>query len=75
MKVIALHGEQEKVAVYDSAQLAAMRMPARGDGAGGAGSHLFDWQKGKDEGLKPLDEEVVFDHAKLKEKGVRKDDE
>ena len=75
MKVIALHGEQAKVAVYDSAQLAAMRMPTRGDGAGGAGSHLFDWQKGKDEGLKPLDEEVVFDHAKLKEKGVRKDDE
>ncbi len=62
MKVIALQGEQAKVAVYDSAQLAAMRMPTREKGP-------------KGNGLAPVDEEVIFDHTKLKEKGVRKNDE
>lgn len=75
MKVIALHGEQTKVAIYNSAQLAAMRMPVRENGAGNAQDNLFDWQRGKEENLTPVDEEVVFDHAKLKEKGVRRDDE
>lgn len=75
MKVIALHGEQTKVAVYESSQLASLQMPVVEEGRRASKEKLFDWTKGKEDEHTPVDEEVVFDRAKLKEQTKRKEDE
>ncbi|WP_413364536.1 NAD(P)H-binding protein [Lysinibacillus sp. 3P01SB] len=75
MKVIALHGNGAKAAIYESSQLAALQMPAVEEEQEGSREKMFDWTKGKKEEHTPVDEEVVFDRAKLKEKTLKKDDE
>ncbi len=73
MKVIALADKQEKVAVYESSQLAAMQMPAVEGNDEIGHDKLFDWSKLKEDGHTPVDEEVVFDRTKLEE--IRKERE
>lgn len=75
MKVIALHGNGAKVAIYESSQLATLQMPAVEEEQEGSREKMFDWTKGKKEEHTPVDEEVVFDRAKLKEKTLKNDDE
>ena len=68
MKVIALHGKKQKVAIYLSDALLKMEMPAMEVEATFADEDVtFNWDKFKDEELPPVDREVVVDRSKLKE--------
>ena len=73
MKVIALHGEKQKVSIYNSEELATMQMPALEEQEV-SHENVFNWDKLKKDELAPLDEEVVFNRSKLKELEVKKDD-
>lgn len=67
MKVIALHGEKLPVNIYESSQLAKMRLPEPKEEKVIPREQLFNWDKFKEEELAPVDEEVVFNQEKLKE--------
>lgn len=66
MKIIALHGKKEKVAIYSSNELAIMQMPSQESNVEVERESYFNWNKHKLDGLAPLDEEVIFDKEKLK---------
>lgn len=69
MKVMALHGKQEKVAIYLSDEIATMKMPISEENP----EHFteeevgFNWNKYKKDELPPVDKEVVFDRSKINE--------
>lgn len=68
MKVIALHGQKQKVAIYKSDELLALQMPVIEETEEELADKdvSFNWDKlKKDE--PPIDEEVVFDRSKIKE--------
>lgn len=67
MKVIALNEKQKKVAIYESSQLAAMKIPVIERDAEMDREKMFDWTKLKVDDHTPVDKEVVFDRTKLKE--------
>ena len=68
MKVIALHGKKQKVAIYLSDELLKMEMPAIEAKETFADEDVtFNWDKFKEEELPPVDREVVVDRSKLKE--------
>ena len=69
MKVIALRGKKQKVTIYKSDELLALRMPATEEVEQELADKevLFNWDKLKEEELPPVDEEVVFDRSKIKE--------
>lgn len=75
MMALALHGEQKKVAIYESSQLAALQMPAVEEQPEASREKMFDWSKVKGEEHTLVDKEVVFDRAKLKEKTGGKEEE
>ncbi len=66
MKIIALYGKKEKVAIFSSKELAMMEMPSQEEAFETGQERYFDWNKHKLDGLAPLDEEVIFDKEKLK---------
>ncbi|WP_431028936.1 oxidoreductase [Lysinibacillus sp. LZ02] len=72
MKVIALHGQKQKVSIYSSDELMAMHMPATEAKEDMSRESIFNWDKRKNDEV-PLDEEVVFDRDKLKELEVKKE--
>ncbi|RUL50816.1 NAD-dependent epimerase/dehydratase family protein [Lysinibacillus antri] len=72
MKVIALHGKKEPVSIYESQELANMAMPQPEEEEEISREQLFNWSKLEQEQLPPLDDEVMFDHAKLREKEVKR---
>ena len=68
MKVIALHGKKQKVAIYLSDALLKMEMPAMKVEATFADEDVtFNWDKLKEEELPLVDREVILDRSKLKE--------
>lgn len=69
MKVIALHGKKQKVTIYKSDELLALRMPATEEVEQQLADKevQFNWDKLKEEKLPPLDDEVVFDRSKKNE--------
>ncbi len=67
MKVIALHGKQEKVVIYESGELATMRMPLQEEEQIISREELFNWNKVKQDEPAPLDKEIHFDRSKRKE--------
>ncbi len=73
MKVIALYGKKLPVMIYDSAQLATLRMPEVQEEEPVSREEIFNWDKFKKEELQPVDEEVVFDRVKLQELQVKDD--
>ncbi|MEO4053948.1 NAD(P)H-binding protein [Solibacillus sp. CAU 1738] len=73
MKIIALHGKKDKVAIYSSKELADMQMPVQEDKEEIESERYFDWNKRKPDELAPLDDEIVFDKNKLKKLEVDKD--
>ena len=66
MKIIALYGKKDKVAIYSSNELATMQMPLQEEDIEPERESHFNWNKHKLDGLAPLDEEVIFDKEKLK---------
>lgn len=68
MKVIALHGKKQKVAIYLSDALLKMEMPViEAEQIFADEDVVFNWDKFKEEELPPVDREVVVDRTKLKE--------
>lgn len=63
MLYIALYGQNQKVAIYGSQQLASIKLPVEEQI-----NHCspFNWRKLKDEEVAPLDEEIIFNKEKLK---------
>lgn len=72
MKVIALHGKKQKVVIYTSDELSALKMPELKDADTNlpARDVAFNWDKLKSEDVRPMDDEIVFDRKKLREKEV-----
>lgn len=68
MKVIALHGKKEKVAIYLSDEIATLQLPVTEEEQEQLADFdvQFNWNKYKGE-LPPVDEEVVIDRSKIKE--------
>lgn len=69
MKVIALHGNKQKVAIYPSDVLLSMQMPSGEEEAEPFADKevTFNWNKYEDETPPPIDEKVIFDRSKIKE--------
>ena len=68
MKVMALHGEKKKVAIYTSDKLAEMHMPIIENDEQLADEEVqFNWSKYQKEELPLLDEEFIIDRSKIKE--------
>ena len=69
MKVVALHGEKQKVAIYLSDKIGEMQMPVMEEEQQKAEKEImFNWSKYKrEEELPPIDKEVRFDRSKIKE--------
>lgn len=68
MKIIALNGKKQSVAIYTSQQLATMQIPAEMETKDEPSSDvLFDWDKYKEKELPPVDKDVVFYRSKTKE--------
>ena len=69
MKVIALHGKKQKVAIYPSDELLSMQMPIGEKEAEPFADKevTFNWSKLEDETPPPIDEKVIFDRSKIKE--------
>ena len=69
MKVIALHGKKQKVAIYKSDELLALRMPVIAEAEEQLADQevQFNWDKLKEDELPPVDDKVVFDRSKIKE--------
>lgn len=60
MMVIALHGKKQKVAMYSSDELSTMQMPQLQVDEGVDLDVQFNWDKFKEEGLEPVDQELNF---------------
>ncbi|PYF08259.1 uncharacterized protein YbjT (DUF2867 family) [Ureibacillus chungkukjangi] len=71
MKVIALFGKKAPVTIYDSAQLAGLKMPVKKEEPPVSREELFNWDKFKEEELDPIDDEVVFNRNKLQAMQVK----
>ncbi|MBD8025604.1 NAD(P)H-binding protein [Ureibacillus sp. Re31] len=67
MKVIALFGKKSPVTIYESHQLAMMKMPEVKEEKVIPREQLFNWDKFKEQEAIPIDEEVVFNREKLRE--------
>lgn len=68
MKIIALHGEKQKVAIYLSDEISEMQMPIiEANQQNNDEEIMFNWSKYKKEELQPIDKEVRFDRTKIKE--------
>lgn len=68
MKVIALHGKKEKIAIYLSDELLELEMPMNVEKASFVDEEVtFNWKKFNDEELPPADKDTEIDHSKLKE--------
>lgn len=67
MKVIALFGKKSPVTIYESHQLAMMKMPEVKEEKVIPREQLFNWDKFKEQEATPIDEEVVFNREKLRE--------
>lgn len=67
MKVIALFGKKSPVTIYESHQLAMMKMPEVKEEKVIPREQLFNWDKFKEQEPTPIDEEVVFNREKLRE--------
>jgi len=70
MKVIALTGKKSPVMVYESVQVANLKMPEVKDEQEISRDELFNWDQYKEE-FTPVDEEVVFNREKLQELQVK----
>lgn len=68
MMVIALYGKNEKVAVYESGELATMSMPIPDEELEPSREQMFNWDKLKQDEPAPMDTDISFDRSKLKEK-------
>ncbi|MGN7476966.1 oxidoreductase [Solibacillus silvestris] len=72
MKVIAIHGKKQKLAVYLSDELMKMDMPAIEKEEPFAEEEIiFNWERLKEEEPPPVDGEVVFNRAKIKKMDKR----
>ena len=68
MKVIALYGKQQNVAIYLSDEIGETQMPVMEKQQEAEVEITFNWLKYKKEDeLPPMDKEVQFDRSKLKE--------
>jgi len=67
MKVIALHGKKQKVAIYQSDELATLQMPVPVKEEVSEQGALFNWDKYKVDELSKVDEQVVFNRENRKE--------
>lgn len=67
MKVIALFGKKSPVTIYESHQLAMMKMPEVKEEKVIPREQLFNWDKFKEQEAIPIDEEVVINREKLRE--------
>lgn len=67
MKVIALFGKKSPVTIYESHQLAMMKMPEVKEEKVIPREQLFNWDKFKEQEATSIDEEVVFNREKLRE--------
>lgn len=69
MKLIALHGDKQKVMIYPSDKLLTMEPPIEKETEREVADKevAFNWDKLKKEELPPIDEDVVFDRKKRKE--------
>lgn len=68
MMVIALDGKKEKVAIYESGELATMSMPLQDEEQEPSGKLQFNWDKLNRDEPAPLDKDISFDRSKLKGK-------
>lgn len=66
MKVIALNGDKQKVKVYPSNELLALKMPVQEEELLADEEVTFNWKKRNDD-LTPIDEEVIIDRSKRRE--------
>ncbi|MBD8037624.1 NAD(P)H-binding protein [Solibacillus sp. A46] len=67
MKVIALHGKKEKVAIYLSDELLELEMPMNVEKASFVDEEVtFNWKKFNEEELPPADKDTEMDRSKLK---------
>lgn len=62
---IALYSQPAAVTVYESGELAELKLPAIEEVLQDVDERGFNWSK-FDDGVAPLDEEVVFDRSKIK---------
>ena len=69
MKVVALYGEKQKVAIYLSDKIGEMQMPVIEENQKKAEEEItFNWSKyQKEDELPPIDKEVQFNRSKQKE--------
>lgn len=68
MKVIALHGKKEKVAIYLSDELLELEMPMNVEKDSFIDEEVtFNWKKFNEEELPPADKDTEMDRSKLKE--------
>ncbi|QCR31312.1 oxidoreductase [Lysinibacillus sp. SGAir0095] len=65
MKVIAFFGKKSPVTIYNSAQLADLKMPEVKEDEPISREELFNWDKFQKEEVTLIDEEVVFNRQKL----------
>lgn len=62
---IALYSQPVAVTVYESSELAELKLPAVEEVLQDVDARGFNWSK-LDDGVAPLDEEIVFDRSKIK---------
>lgn len=62
---IGLYGGEAAVSIYESSDLAKMKLPPAEEGLDDPSERVFNWAK-LEQDVPPLDEEVVFDRSKIK---------